>query len=224
MIMQDRFMRKGGEMRKGKLLWGITALLLLSTAHATISSESGLYHASVTYGGGVEFFVKSFALSNQNGEIMYIKENPDAHAFYISDSGVVFALSKNRLYLYGQYGDEILLKELNCPNGFGFSPDNFLFFASDKDGIFAYSNKGDPIYKFNQGRLFASTIEGKMVAIISTDTLFVYENGAQKFTRKLSTPYTRSLSLSDDKKSIIIEIPSGIEIFDFQTGERLGAK
>lgn len=213
-------------MRKIMLIWGITALLLLSTAHATISSENGLYHASITYGGGVEFYVESFALLNQDGEIMYTKENPDAHAFYISDSGVVFALSKNRLYLYSQYGDEILLKELNCPNGFGFSPDNFLFFASDKDGILAYSNKGDPIYKLNQGRLFASTIEGKMVAIISTDTLFVYENGVQKFKfiRKLSTPYTRSLSLSEDEKSIIIEIPSGIEIFDFQTGERLGAK
>ncbi len=208
-----------------KLTGGIVALLFLtSTAQAMSSSDNGLYHASITYGGGTEFFVETFALSNQNGEIMYTKENPDAHTFYISDSGVVFALNEKRLYLYDQNGDEVLLKNLNYPNGFGFSPDNFLFFVSDKDGVFAYTDDGELIYRFNPGRLFSSTIKGKMVAVISTDTLFVYENGVQKFTRKLSTPYTRSLSFSDDEKSIMVEIPSGIEIFDSQTGERLGVK
>ncbi len=202
----------------------IVLLFLLVTAHAMMSSEHGLYHASVTYGGGVEYFVETFTLYDQNGNIMYTKENPDAKSFYISDSGVVFALSEKCLYLYKHNGDEKLLKEFNYPNGFGFSPDNFLFFASDKDGIFAYSSAGELIYEFNRGRLFSSTLEGKMVAIVSTDTLFVYENGVQKYIRKLSTPYTRSLSFSDHEKSITIEIPSGIEIFDSQTGERLGAE
>jgi len=202
----------------------VALLFLMSIAQATSSSDNGLYHASIAYGGGVDFLTESFALYNQDGEIMYTKENPDARTFYISDSGVVFALSDKHLYLYDQNGDEVTLKNLYYPNGFGFSPDNFLFFASDKDGIFAYSNDGELIYHFNPGRLFSSTVRGKMVAIISTDTLFVYENGIQKFTRKLSTPYTRRLLFSDNEKSIMVEIPSGIEIFDSQTGERVGAK
>lgn len=165
--------------------------------------------------------VESFTLYNQNGKLMYIEEKPNANTFFISDAGVVFALNEKHLYLYNQNGDEMLLKNLNYPNGFGFSPDDFLFFASDKDGIFAYSNEGSLIYELNPGRLFSSTVKSKMVAIISTDTLFVYENGVQKFMKKLSTPYARTLLFSEDEKSIIIEEPSGVEIFDSRTGERL---
>lgn len=168
----------------------VTLLFMMRTAQATNSSDNGLYLTSITYSGAVEFFVESFALSNQNGEIMYIKENQDARTFYISDSGVVFALNEKYLYFYDQNGGEVILKNLNCPNGFGFSPDNFLFFPSDKDGIFAYSNEGKLVYHFNSGRLFSSTIKGKSIAIISIDTLLLYENGVQKFTKKLSTPYT----------------------------------
>ena len=202
----------------------IVLLFLIGTAHAASSSANGLYHASITYGGGEGFFVESFTLHNQNGETMYTKENPDACTFYISNSGVVFALNEKYLHFYDKNGGEMLLKNLNYPNGFGFSPDNYLFFVSDKDGILAYSHDGKLIYHFNPGRLFASTKKGRTVAVVSTDTLFVYENGVQKLTEKIPTPYTRSLSFSGDEKSIIIEIPSGIEIFDSQTGERLGAK
>ena len=202
----------------------VALLFLMSTVRAASSSDNGLYRASITHGGGVEFFVESFALQNQNGKTMYTKENPDAHTFYISDSGAVFALDEKYLYLYDKNGGEVFLKNLNYPNGFGFSPDNYLFFASDKEGIFAYSNEGELIFHFNPGRLFSSTVRGTMVAIISTDTLFVYENGVQKSAKKLSTPYARSLSFSDDEQSIIIEIPLGIEIFDSRTGERLGVK
>ena len=205
----------------------IVALSLFFTQNITqanIWSDGGLYQASIAYGGGVEFFVETFALANQNGETMYTKENPYAHTFYLSDSGVVFALDEKRLYFYDQNGSEMFLKDLNCPNGFGFSPDNYLFFASDKDGILAYSNRGELVYQLNPGRLFSSTIEGKMVAVISADTLFVYENGIHKFTKKISTPYIRSLSFSDDEKTIMLEIPSGIEVFDSRTGKRLGAE
>jgi hypothetical protein len=166
--------------------------------------------------------VESFTLYNQNDEVVYTKEKPRTHTFCISDAGTVFALNEKQLYLYNQNGLEIFLKNLNYPNGFKFSPDNVLFFASDKDGIFVYSNEGALVYALNPGRLFSSTVKGKTIAIISTDTIFVYEHGVQKFVKKLATPYVRTLSFSEDETSIIIKEPAGVEVIDVQTGKRLG--
>jgi len=187
----------------------------------TISSDNELFHGVTIYGKGMELAAESFTLYNQNYEIVYTRENPDANTFFISNTGVVFALNEKRLYRYNQNGEELLLKNLNYPNGFGFSTDNFLFFASDKDGIFAYSNEGDLIYKLNPGRLFASTAKGRLVAIISTDTLFIYEDGIHKFMKRLSTPYARNVSFSNDEKSIIVKEPTKIEMFDSQTDQEL---
>ena len=187
----------------------------------TISSDNGLFQASISYGGGMELSVETFVLYNQNSEIMYTKHKPTTNTYFISNTGVVFALNKKHLYFYNQKGEEVVLGNLHYPNGFGFSPSNEIFFASDKDGIFVYSDEGELMYTLKPGRLFSSTEKGSMVTTISTDTLFVYEDGIQKFMRRLSTPYARSLSFSDDEKSIIIEVPSGIEIFDSQTGKKI---
>ena len=149
-----------------------------------------------------------------------MKHDLDAQAFYISNTGVVFAVGKHDLYLYRIDGEEALLKELNCPNRFGFSPDNFLFFVSDKDGIIAYSEQGHVIYSFRPGRLFASTEQGELVAIISVDTLSLHEHGVQKFEVVLTTPYARSLVFSDDNSTIVVEVPTDTHIFDVHTGTR----
>ncbi|KPJ74360.1 hypothetical protein AMJ52_00775 [candidate division TA06 bacterium DG_78] len=197
----------------------ITAsIIVLFTS--TASSDNGLFHAIVEYGGGAELSVESFTLYGDSNELLYTKSKPVTHTFYIGNTGVVYALNEKQLYFYNHNGEETLLKDLNCANAFGFSPDHELFFASDRDGLFAYSSGGELIYTFTPGRLFASTDKGKIIAIISTDTLFVYEDGKQKFIKQLSTPYIRNLSFSDDQKSIIVELPSGTEVFDSETGER----
>lgn len=197
----------------------ITAGIILLFS-ATMSSDNGLFHAIVEYGGGTELFVETFTLYGHTNELIYTKYKPVTHTFYIGNTGVVYALNEKQLYFYNHNGEETLLKDLNCANAFGFSPDHELFFASDRDGIFAYSSDGELMYTFTPGRLFTSTDKGKMVATISTDTLFMYEDGEQKFIKQLSTPYIRNLSFSDDEKSIIVELPSGTEVFDSETGEK----
>jgi len=194
------------------------SLLLFSY---TASSDNGLFCADICYGGGIEFYVESFILYNQDYEVIYIKEKPVANTFFIGNSGVVFALNERQLYLYGPDGAEKLLKDLNYPNGFGFSQDNSHFFASDKDGIFVYKLKGELIYKLSPGRLFISTEKARMIATISTDSLFLYKDGALQFIRCLSTPYTRSLYFSDDEKYITIEELGKIEVFDCHMGKRI---
>jgi hypothetical protein len=185
-----------------------------------LRSDNGLFHAIIEYGRGVELSAETFTLYGENNVLLYIRNKPAAHTFYIGNTGVVYALNEKQLYFYNHGGEETLLKDLNYPNAFGFSPDNDLFFASDRDGLFAYSSDGKLIYKFTPGRLFASTDKGKMIAVISVDTLFVYEDGSQKFVKQLSTPYTRNISFSGDEKSIIVELPSGTTVFDTETGER----
>ena len=186
-----------------------------------VSSANGSFNASVIYGGSTELSVKSFTLCNQNHEIIYTKENIDLNTFYISNSGTVFALNEQKLFFYYSNGEEKLLKDLNYPNGADFEPDHSLFFVSDKDGIFTYSDNGKIKYTFNPGRLFSSLQKGSIVAIISNDTLSIYYDGVRKFERKLLTPYARSIVFSTDAKSIIIEEPSLIEVFDSPAGQEL---
>lgn len=194
--------------------------LCISLFSCTLYSQDSLYQASIEFNGATELTAAMFTLYDREGTVIYTKHDLDAHAFYISNTGAVFAVGKHDLYLYRIDGEEALLKELNCPNRFGFSPDNFLFFASDKDGITAYSEQGYVIYSFKPGRLFASTELGELVAIISVDTLSLYEHGVQKFEAVLTTPYARSLVFSDNNSTIVVEAPTGTHIFDVHTGTR----
>jgi hypothetical protein len=188
-------------------------------ASMTITSSNGEFSAAVTYGGDAEPAVQSFILYNEASEIIYRKQMLRVHTFFINDLGCVFALNEKELYLYAQDGEEVFLQELIYPNGFKFSADNSLFFASDKQGIFAYSSTGQLIGKFRPGRLLADADGGKRVAIISTDTLFLYDNGKLKGTKILCTPYARKIGFSDDSRSIIIEVPGGVEVLDVHIDE-----
>ncbi|MGB9720811.1 MAG: hypothetical protein ACPL28_04945 [bacterium] len=183
----------------------------------SISSANGAYTGDVVYAGGTELVTASFKLYDQKGNMLYHIINPDAFTFFISNSGQVFATNEQMLYLYELNGNIISLKKLVYPNGFDFSPDNTLFFASDRDGIFAYSMTGTMVYQFRPGRLFASTEQAKRVGIVSTDTLFYYEEGKLIFQNILISPFVRKLYFSKDNELIQIELPDttqSIKIFD----------
>jgi hypothetical protein len=195
----------------------VNIILLVST---TVSFGHGEYRCAVVYKGETHLAVESFTLY-RNDEVVYTKEKPGVTSFYLSNAGTVFAVSENRLHFYAQNGEEVFLKDLNYPNGFGFSPDSMLFFCSDKDGICAYSEHGQLVRTYKPGRLFASTERGKEVAVVSCDSLFLYEDGVLKFCRQLRTPYARAVLFSRDGRSIIVEEPLGNEIFDSSTGEKV---
>lgn len=197
----------------------IFAIILLFSHN--VESDNRSFWATVKYGGQLEFCAESFTLYERSGKILYTKKNPPANTFFISNSGAVFAINEHHLYLFDKNGKEKLLKDLNYPNGFEFSTDNSLFFASDKDGVFAFSNNGELFYKFNPGRLFSSTARGEKIGIVSTDTLFLYGNGQFKSFKILLTPYVRDIYFSTDEKIIIVAEPSLIECFDFETGKKL---
>lgn len=188
-----------------------------------INSDNGMYRCSVVYAKDADMAAESFSFY-KNDELIYSKEKPEVNTFFLSNTGNVFALNENRLYLYAQNGEETLLKNLRYPNGFGFSSDNVLFFCSDMDGICAYSNRGQLVYIFRPGRLFTSTEHGKKVAVISCDSLFLYEDHVQKFCRQLRTPYARAVFFSRDGSTIVVEEPLENEIFDSCTGEKVYPK
>ena len=195
----------------------VNIILLVSTA---ASFGHGEYRCAVVHKGETHLAVESFTLY-RNDEVVYTKEKPGVSSFYLSNAGTVFAVSENRLRFYAQNGEEVLLKDLSYPNGFGFSPDSMLFFCSDKDGICAYSEHGQLVHMYKPGLLFASTEHGKEFAVVSCDSLFVYEGGVLKFCRQLRTPYARAVFFSQDGRSIIVEEPLENEIFDSSTGEKV---
>ncbi|MDH4209867.1 MAG: hypothetical protein OEV79_00240 [candidate division WOR-3 bacterium] len=192
----------------------ITLLVFFSTS---VESDNGLFRASVQYGGGAELITESFALYDRYGDVMYTKRDIPVNTFFINNTGSVFALNEHCLYLYQRDGSEIMLRELVYPNGFSFSPDNSLFFASDRDGLYAYSHDGDLVHVYHPGRLFASTGHGDCVAVISADTLFVYENGTLRDTEFLSSPYAHGMFFSADEKQIWVQYRNGNEIYDTRT-------
>jgi len=179
-----------------------------------VSSNNGRYHASVRYQGGTELITESLTLYDRYNNVVYTKNNIAVNTFFISDDGNVFALDEHRLYFYRLDGSEMILKELSYPNGFGFSPDITVFYASDREGLFAYSDEGNLVCTYSPGRLFASTANGESVVVISADTLFVYENGGLTDTEFLTSPYARDVYFSGDAKSVVIQIQGSTKIYD----------
>ncbi|UCD06120.1 MAG: hypothetical protein JSV98_02510 [candidate division WOR-3 bacterium] len=173
-----------------------------------------MFHGVVRYSGGADLFTETFVLYDQYGDIVYEKSDIPLQTFFISNTGSVFALNEYHLYLYQQDGSETMLRELVYPNGFGFSPDGALFFASDREGIFAYSHDGMLSSAYRPGRLFASTERGSWVAVISADTLFVYEYGSLGDTEFLPSPYARDVSFSTDGDNIQVRFPAGYDVYD----------
>jgi hypothetical protein len=190
---------------------------LIISLSVNVHSDNGLFRASINYSGGAELITESFALYNRYGDIIYTKRDVPVNTFFISNTGSVFALNEHRLYFYQRDGSEMMLRELVYPNGFGFSPDNSQFFASDRDGVFAYSHEGVLVHTYRPGRLFASTGNGECVAVISADTLFVYEYGRLRDTEYLSSPYAREVCFSWDANYIVVQIHGGTEIYDRRT-------
>jgi len=188
----------------------ITFFVLHAISYTVYSSDS-LYRASVVFGRDADVSVTSFGLYDHTGNLLYHAQGLDARTLYVSTTGSVFAVGDTHLCLYTAEGKEMYLEKLNCPNNFGFSPDDSLFFSSDRDGITAYSNQGTVVYALRPGRLFASTEQGELIAIVAVDTVFVYEYGIEKLSTVLATPYARSIVFTDDGMSIIIEEPTGTE-------------
>ncbi len=185
----------------------ITNVLSLIIFTLTINAPNGAYIGEITYYGGTELITASFKLYDQNGNMLYHIINPEAITFFISNSGEVFATNEQNLYLYKIDGKILNLRKLNYPNGFGFSPDNTVFFASDRDGIYAYALSGSLIYQFKPGRLFASVAQAQKVAIVSNDTISYYEDGELKFQEILENPFVRSVEFVDDDNSIKLQFP-----------------
>ncbi len=176
-----------------------------------ISSANGAYVGDIIYSGGADLIATSFKLYDQKGDMLYHIINPEAITFFISNSGEVFATNEQILFLYNLSGKITFIKRLNYPNGFGFSPDNTLFFASDQDGIYAYSMSGGLVFQFNAGRLFVSTNQARKFAVVSNDTLSYYEEGRLKFQTLLSTPFVRKIYFSENEKTIHVALPDTTE-------------
>jgi hypothetical protein len=191
---------------------------LIISLSVNIHSDNGSFRAVIQYCGGAEYITESFVLHDRFGDALYTKRNVELHTFFICNTGGVFALNEKLLCFYYPDGREISLKELLYPNGFGFSPDNSLFFASDRDGLYAYSQDGILVSVYRPGRLFASTERGDYVAVISADTLFVYDNGTLRDTEFLPSPYAHDLLFSADEKNILVRFPGTDCIYD--TGTR----
>ncbi len=190
---------------------------LFICASISINSDNGLFRASVQYGGGAELVTETFELYDHGGDIIYAKRDIPLNTFFISNTGSVFALNEHRLCFFRRDGKETALRDLVCPNGFGFSPDRSLFFASDREGIFAYALDGALVHTYGPGRLFATAEHGEHVAAVSADTLLVYDNGRLADKEPLRSPYVWEVRFSDDAKRIFVHFKDAIDVYDMKT-------
>lgn len=190
---------------------------LIICVSSSIHADNGSFHAAVRYSGGSELITETFELYDRGGDIMYAKRDIPLNTFFICNTGSVFALNEHRLCFYLPDGSETMLRDLVYPNGFGFSPENSLFFASDREGLFVYSLEGVLIHTYRPGRLFATTERGECVAVVSADTLFVYENGRLADTEPLVSPYVWDVRFSDEAKRVIVQFEDVIEAYDRPT-------
>lgn len=197
----------------------ILTMVLLSTQ--SVFSPRGQYQGIIEYASVIDLTTVSFTLTNAAGDTLYTKTDPEPITFYVTDDATVFATNETKLFFYRQNGKDTLLKDLNFPNGFGFSPDHSLFFASDRDEITAYCSGGKLQLRLKPARLFASTNRGMKIATVSGDTLIIYHEGKEKYVVKLATPFIHELSFSPDGKTICLKEPAGKETLDADSGLKL---
>jgi DNA-binding beta-propeller fold protein YncE len=200
--------------------------LLLTTllSAQSVFSTNNKYQGIIEYANTINLTTVSFTLVNASGETLYTKSNPEAITFFVTNAGTVFATTEKRLFFYDSSGKDTLLKDLNYPNGFGFSPDNARFFASDKNDLVAYCPCGRLKLRLKPARLFASTARAKIVVAVSNDTLIIYRDGKEKHTLTLATPYIHNVAFSDDGRYVILKEPSGRERFEVYSGKKMEDK
>lgn len=201
-------------------MFGVFLVAYFFTAQSVFSPQ-GKYQGIIDYASAIDLTTVSFTLTDAAGDTLYTKVDPEPITFYVTDAATVFAANEKKLFFYRQNGRDTLLKDLNFPNGFGFSPDHSLFFASDRDEITIYCLGGKLQLRLKPARLFASTSQGSKIATVSNDTLVIYHEGKEKYVVQLATPYIHELSFSRDGQKIILKEPDGKEIIDADTGKKM---
>lgn len=191
-----------------ELFFGIIYLFSID-----FSSENGIFTMQVDYAGGTELYAEDLTLY-KNDLPLFTLENTPAHTFYISNTGTVFAVSDHQLFFFDQAGNIEILQDLFYPNGFGFSINKEMFFASDRNKLHVYSQTGVLLYELKPCRLFIDFQDGKYIATVSSDTLIFYEEGNEVGTRLLSTPYIRDLEFSEENNYLIMETPRAFETIE----------
>ena len=204
------------------MLGSIIIIFLLSSQ--SVFSPNGQYQGIIEYASVIDLTTLTFTLIDTAGDTLYTKFNPGPITYYVTDDATVFATNETKLYYYLPNGRDTLLKNLNYPNGFGFSPDYSLFFASDRDEITVYCTGGKLLLQLKPARLFASTTQGLKIATVSGDTLIIYQEGKEKHIIKLATPYIHELSFSPDGQTVSLKEPDGKEIFDANSGKKMEEK
>jgi hypothetical protein len=202
----------------------VYVLTLILISAQSVFSPNGRYQGIIEYAPDINLTTVSFTLTNAAGETLYRKIDPEPITYYVTDDATVFATSETKLFFYRPSGRDTLLKNLNFPNGFGFSPDYELFFASDRDEIAGYCSGGKLQLRLKPARLFASTTHGSRIAAVSNDTLVIYHEGEEKFLLKLATPFIHELSFSPDGQTVWLKEPDGREIFDANSGKKMEGK
>lgn len=198
-------------------------LMVTLSASQSVFSPNQQFQGIIEYTEKIDLTTRTFTLLNAAGETLYTKISPPAITFYVNNPGTVFAADEGNLFYYNTTGQDTILKNLHYPNGFGFSPDYTVFFASDKDGLNSYGLDGRPRHIYQPCRLFASAENEMVVAAVVNDTLTIYHDGQLRFTVTLATPYIHEITITPDGRIITLKEPEGIELFDAITGKKLEA-
>ena len=194
----------------------ITLLFVILVPQIVVESPDHFFHANVEYYPGTELIARSLTLMHDQ-TVIFTKSEPRGSTFLINRSGTVFGIGADALYFYDHQGNEVLLQQLNAPNGFGFSPDNSIFIASDLSGLCIYDRDGKLNYSLPSCRLFACSDGAEIVATVTSDSLFVYEKGSRIYSAVLSSPYVRSIAINEDNRSIQLHLPAAVEECTYET-------
>lgn len=193
-------------------------LLSLILTGVTVESPDGAFFAEVEYYPGTDLMAKHFTLYAKAGDWIYSISDHQAHTFYISNCGNVYAMNEHNLWFFDVYGVEQWHHSLDGVNTSGFSSGGTVFYVSDKSGIYVYDDCGNVLYKLLPGRLFKAANNGDVIAVTAIDTLYYYEHGSVKHRVHLVDPYVWGLAFSNDGAYILVEYKDRVEEIECITG------
>lgn len=198
----------------------IAYLVFFISTVCTFVSENGQYQVSVTFHGGTVFEAEQFSLRGRDNVVIYHVDDPGVQTFFVSNQGTVFALSEQHAVFYDLAGACDTLARFAFLNNSGFSEHDDLFFLSLQDGMHVYTLDGRLRYTLMPGRLFSSIRHGATSAVVSADTLRLYNEGVLIHTKILKTAYVQRMYITGSG-TIRVEEHGSIEVFDLMTGEKV---
>lgn len=178
---------------------------------AIITSINGLFHGEAAMGPDpVHPTMEKFTLRDASGRVLWAKDSFGQNACWISGDGrAVVGLRcagveglAGELTFFGLDGQRLSGMRVTNFSGGGFTEEGSLFICRTGDlGIAAFDARGKELWAVASGSQYSCSRDGRWLAVVRKDTLYMYSNGTAWSEMPLDAPYLEKMAFGPGGES-----------------------